>query len=151
MTAKECRHDWSGSFINGPVNTLILQECRTCGFLRPHEGSEGQTPPPEQPIPVEGEGQKPVGYVHPDTIKGLQAGLSSKAYLFAKPMPQVWADVPLYCAPPPEQPAVELEQFRSLAQWVSNCAGHGINSGMRKQGERLLAILDGAKAGKGEL
>lgn len=36
------------------------------------------------------------GYVHPDTIKGLRAGLSSKSFLFAKPLPQMWADIPLY-------------------------------------------------------
>lgn len=37
-----------------------------------------------------------VGYVHPDTIKGLRAGFFSKALFFPKPMPQVWTDIPLY-------------------------------------------------------
>lgn len=39
--------------------------------------------------------------------------------------------------------AADLGQFRSLARWVANCAGHGINSGMRAKGERLLALIDG--------
>lgn len=40
----------------------------------------------------------------------------------------------------------ELDRFRSLARWVSNCAGHGINSGMRAKGEELLVLINAAKA-----
>ncbi len=42
--------------------------------------------------------------------------------------------------------AEKLERFRSLARWVSNCAGHGINSGMRAKGEELLVLINAAKA-----
>lgn len=40
-------------------------------------------------------------------------------------------------------PGINLEEFRPLARWVSNCAGHGINAGMRAKGERLLVLIDG--------
>lgn len=42
--------------------------------------------------------------------------------------------------------AEELERFRPLARWVSNCAGHGINSNQRRLGEELLVLIDAAKA-----
>lgn len=37
----------------------------------------------------------------------------------------------------------ELERFRSLARWVSNSAGHGINANQRRMGEELLVLIDG--------
>lgn len=41
--------------------------------------------------------------------------------------------------------AEKLERFRSLARWVSNCAGHGVNSNQRRLGEELLVLIDAAK------
>jgi hypothetical protein len=35
----------------------------------------------------------------------------------------------------------ELSQFEPLARWVANCAGHGINAGMRARGDKLLAYI----------
>lgn len=42
--------------------------------------------------------------------------------------------------------AEELERFRALARWVSNCAGHGVNANQRRLGEELLVLIDAAKA-----
>ena len=42
--------------------------------------------------------------------------------------------------------AEKLERFRPLARWVSNCAGHGINSNQRRLGEELLVLIDATKA-----
>ena len=42
--------------------------------------------------------------------------------------------------------AEKLGRFRSLARWVFNCAGHGINSNQRRLGEELLVLIDAAKA-----
>lgn len=41
--------------------------------------------------------------------------------------------------------AEKLERFRPLARWVSNCAGHGINSNQRRLGEELLVLIDAHK------
>lgn len=35
----------------------------------------------------------------------------------------------------------ELKQFEGLARWVANSAGHGINSGQRRQGEKLGELI----------
>ena len=37
---------------------------------------------------------------------------------------------------------VEVEQFRSLARWVMNSAGHGINSSQQRQGEKLMDFIN---------
>lgn len=29
-----CRHDWSGVYVRGPVNVLVIDECRKCGYIR---------------------------------------------------------------------------------------------------------------------
>jgi hypothetical protein len=41
--------------------------------------------------------------------------------------------------------SVDLSEFAPLARWLMNCTGHGVNERQRKQGERLLAIIDGDK------
>ena len=40
-------------------------------------------------------------------------------------------------------PAIDLEQFRSLARWVASSEGHRIPSWMRSHADRLLALIDG--------
>ena len=52
-------------------------------------------------------------------------------------------------SPPAASVDVEtLRKFLPLARWVANCAGHGINSGMRAQGENLIALIDSAGGAK---
>lgn len=48
----------------------------------------------------------------------------------------------------PRAHSVDLSRFRSLARWVANSAGHGINSGQRRMGEELLALIDSHAVGK---
>lgn len=48
----------------------------------------------------------------------------------------------------PRAHTVDLSRFRSLARWVANSAGHGINSGQRRMGEELLALIDSQAVGK---
>lgn len=36
---------------------------------------------------------------------------------------------------------VVLADFESLARWVTNCTGHGVNARQREQGERLLELI----------
>ena len=45
----------------------------------------------------------------------------------------------------PVAPAIDLEQFRSLARWVASSEGHRIPSWMRSDADRLLALLDASK------
>lgn len=47
----------------------------------------------------------------------------------------------------PRAHTVYLSRFRSLARWVANSAGHGINSGQRRMGEELLALIDSQAVG----
>jgi hypothetical protein len=47
----------------------------------------------------------------------------------------------------PRAHSVDLSRFRSLARWVANSAGHGINSGQRRMGEELLALIDSHAVG----
>jgi hypothetical protein len=49
----------------------------------------------------------------------------------------------------PRAHTVDLSRFRSLARWVANSAGHGINSGQRRMGEELLALIDSQAVGNG--
>lgn len=55
--------------------------------------------------------------------------------------------IPLYTHP---ADGVDLEQFRSLARWVMNSAGHGINDAQRRQGERLMALIDQHSKGRSD-
>ncbi|MCO7494751.1 Lar family restriction alleviation protein [Stenotrophomonas maltophilia] len=48
----------------------------------------------------------------------------------------------------PRAHTVDLSRFRSLARWVANSVGHGINSGQRRMGEELLALIDSQAVGK---
>ena len=42
-------------------------------------------------------------------------------------------------------PAIDLEQFRSLARWVASSEGHRIPSWMSSHADRLLALIDASK------
>jgi hypothetical protein len=125
--------------------------------------------PQAAPVPVEGEGREPFGWfiwVEADKGNGYQETFTRSpvlAELVKHSMSGAVQAIPLFeDAPPPEQPAVELEEFREavdLLRLVSlsgkrdcerhNTHPHDFDRSLEKA-NRLLALLDGAKAGKGD-
>lgn len=114
------------------------------------------TSPQAAPVPVEGEGP-----AEAQILAAMQAYSSGKNDF----RESIRRALIAANTPPPSQPAVELEQFRPAVDVWINRAAEGMRSHMHpaseqeresyeaaasdfEQGTRLLALIDGAKAGR---
>lgn len=108
--------------------------------------------PQAAPVHVEGEGRKAI-YQAYWTVEGVWEDLTREqfdALEDTEAVTRILYDVP------PEQPAVGLEQFRPAVEtylwtYATNEIFEAVGDPKKyAEGNRLLALLDGAKAGKGE-